>query len=230
MTVDNRSEREAIRVRLKEIKPGMVIHCKNDEEKKMLLEEAERLGYRWLGSGGSATLTSMYSGMTIHFNKPFRTITWSNRTEDVTEFADLIIPDPELSAEEALLAYDQMCREKYCCNDCPLYGILGHECAHKMDGHITEIVDAIKKWKADHDKKEPEIEKKEPEIETVDICRIIEILPDGRKRCVHEEDIDLPFDGYERQKVEEILKRYCMEHDGEYIAVREVVSRVKAVE
>ena len=91
-----------------------------------------------------------------------------------------------------------------------------------MDGHISEIMDAIKKWKAEH-------EKKEPEIETVYICRIIEILTDGRKRCVHEEDIDLPFDGYERQRVEEILKRYCMEHDGEYIAVREVVSRVKAV-
>ena len=34
-------------MRLKEIKPGMVIHCKNDEEKKALLEEAERIGYVW---------------------------------------------------------------------------------------------------------------------------------------------------------------------------------------
>lgn len=221
-------------MRLKEIKPGMVIHCKDDEEKKMLLEEAERLGYRWRGDGEYPTDANVHSGMTIHFYGPssscgFFHITWSGKTKDVTEFSDLIIPDLELSAEDALLAYDQMCKEHYCCNDCPIYGILGHECAHKMDGHISEIVDAIKKWKADHDKKEPEIEKKEPEIETVDICRIIEILPDGRKRCVHEEDIDLPFDGYERQRVEEILKRYCMEHDGEYIAMREVVSRVKAV-
>ena len=63
------------------------------------------------------------------------------------------------------------------------------------------------------------------------MCRIIKILPD-RKMVVHEEDIksELPFGGDERQKVEEILKRYCMEHDGEYIAVHEVVSRVKAVE
>ena len=156
--------------------------------------------------------------------------TWSFTTKPAAvEFSDLIIPDSELSAEEALLAYDQMCKENYCCNDCPIYGILGHECAHKMDGHITEIVDAIKKWKSDREKNNSGAGKKEPKIETVDICRIIEILPDGRKRCVHEEDIDLPFDGYERQRVEEILKRYCMEHDGEYIAVREVVSRVKAV-
>ena len=146
-----------------------------------------------------------------------------NPVPQIVNFSDLIIP--EMSAEDALLAYDQMCRENYCCNDCPVYGIVGDECTHKMDGHISEIMDAIKQWKAEH-------EKKEPEIETVDICRIIEILPDGRKRCVHEEDIksELPFGGDERQKVDEILKRYCMEHDGEYIAVHDVVSRVKAVE
>lgn len=74
------------------------------------------------------------------------------------EFSDLIIPEQELSAEEALLAYDQMCRENYCCSDCPIYEILGHECTHKMDGHITEIVDAINRWKVEHEKKEPEIE------------------------------------------------------------------------
>ena len=150
-------------MRLKEIKPGMVIHCKNDEEKKMLLEEAERLGYRWCGNAGLPTGRDEYSGMTIHFNKPSITcdyfnIAWSDRTKGATEFSDLIIPYPELSAEEALLAYDQMCKENYCCNDCPIYGIVGHECAHKMDEHITEIVDAIKKWKSDHEKKAPEIE------------------------------------------------------------------------
>ena len=150
-------------MRLKEIKPGMVIHCKNDEEKKMLLEEAERLGYRWRGDGEYPTDAHVHSGMTIHFHdknegRDFMHITWSGKTKDVTEFSDLIIPDPELSAEEALLAYDQMCKEHYCCNDCPIYGIVGHECAHKMDEHITEIVDAIKKWKADNEKKEPEIE------------------------------------------------------------------------
>ena len=80
------------------------------------------------------------------------------KKEGVTEYYDLIIPHPDLSAEEALLAYDQMCKENYCCNDCPIYGIVGHECAHKMDEHITEIVDAIKKWREEREKKEPEIE------------------------------------------------------------------------
>ena len=216
-------------MRLKEIKPGMVIHCKTQEEKKALLEEAERLGYRWTNREKLPTDKTVDSGMTIHFynkneREDYKRITWSDTTEGAIEFSYLILP--ELTAEEALLAYDQMCKENYCCNDCPIYGILGHECAHKMEGHISEIMDAIKKWKDEN-------KSKEPEIETVDICRIIEIQPDGRKRCVHEEDIkpdsDLPY-GYERDSVNAILKRYCMEHEGEFIAVHEVVSRVKAVE
>ena len=144
----------------------MVIHCKNDDEKKALLEEAERLGYVWYSTKGKPTERRVHGiGCTIHFydkgrntfSANYKHITHSCYTGDsVIEFSDLIIP--EMSAEEALLAYDQMCSENYCCSDCPIYGILGHECAHKMDGHITEIVNAIKKWKADHEKKEPEIE------------------------------------------------------------------------
>ena len=67
-------------MRLKEIKPCMVIHCKNDEEKKMLLEEAERLGYRWYGSGEPATGINAYRGMTIHFDEPCDTCGYFNIT------------------------------------------------------------------------------------------------------------------------------------------------------
>ena len=141
-------------MKFKEIKSGMAIHCKNDEEKKLLLEEAERLGYMWL-TGDKPTKLSFPSN-TIVFRED--DIYWTGDSENHTEFSDLIIPESELSAEDALLAYDQMCRENYCCNDCPIYGIVGDECTHKMDGHISEIVEAIKQWKAEHEKKEPEIE------------------------------------------------------------------------
>lgn len=207
----------------------MVIHCKTNDESKALYDELCRIGNMKTDTF-TDSLDNFKDADCNYRIEDLKHETWSFTTEPATvEFSDLIIPDQELSAEEALLAYDQMCREHYCCNDCPIYGIVGHECAHKMDGHITEIVDVIKKWKADREKKGPETEKKEPEIETVDICRIVEVLPDGRKRCVHEEDIksELPFGGDEREKVVKILKRYCMEHDGEYIAVHEVVSRVK---
>ena len=207
-------------MKFKEIKHGMAIHCKNDEEKKLLLEEAERLGYTW--ANGDNPTEYDCRGTTVHFHgndeSKYKYITQSNQTRYVTEFSDLIIP--ELTAEEVI----EWFRDYFISNE--FIEVFGDD--YSMSGLTStfspaEIVSRIAQWKSDH-------EKEEPEIETVDICRIVEVLPDGRKRCVHEEDIDLPFDGYERQKVEEILKRYCMEHDGEYIAVREVVSRVKAVE
>ena len=216
-------------MKLKEIKPGMVIHCKNSEEKNLLLEEAERLGYVWYGTKGKPTERSVYAiGDTIHFydagttafSTDYKHITHSSCIGDPTiEFSDLIIP--EMSAEEVLQICSEICRSGSC-DICPM----GEEyCFSETESDKKKIIEICQQWKSDN-------EKKEPEIETVDICRVIEILPDGCKRCVHEEDIksELPFGGDERQKVEEILKKHCMEHDGEYIAVHEVVSRVKAVE
>lgn len=207
-------------MRLKEIKPGMYIHCKNLDELKALLAEANRLGYRW-SDGTLATNVCCPENTSIKFNSegtrsPYKYITWGEAKEG-TEFSDLILP--ELTAEEVLKIVDDICEtksynEKNCSPNCPFcHGIF---CRQWMAEHPTETVEICAQWKSDH-------KKKKPEIETVDICRIIEVLPDGRKRCVHEEDIKKPI----TLEVEETLKRYCMEHDGEFIAVHEVVSRVK---
>ena len=211
-------------MRLKPIEPGMVIHCKNDEEKKALLEEAERLGYVWYYERVKPTAKPLDQlGNTIHFydaNKQngftadYKHITHSaHKGGDVIEFSDLILPD--LSAVEAIKIFGEICKGS--CQACPLYAVEPYEaCENLCYENPEKIVEILAQWKANH-------EKKEPEIETVDICRIIEIQPDGRKRCVHEEDIEKPI----TLEVEETLKRYCMEHEGEFIAVHEVVSRVK---
>ena len=210
-------------MRLKEIKPGMVIHCKNDEEKKALLEEAERLGYRWNSTANLPTSKAINLGSTIHFYEKdeftdFKHITWSEKTEGVTEFSDLILP--ELTVEEAFeWIYKHYRDEEWI--KCFGRNYCMDEVIQRFG--TDNVISKIAQWKSEH-------EKKELKIETVDICRIIEIQPDGKKRCVHEEEIkpELPFDV--DNDVAKILKRYCMEHDGEYIAVHEVVSRVKAVE
>ena len=210
-------------MKLKEIKPGMVIHWKTGDEKVALLEELERLGYEWFGTHRRKATYACGDedlGHVIHVynDNGWKNITNSNRVDVVThEFSDLIIP--EMSAEEALQIANEICKHTEHCADCPMRG----NCYKAYDSDKGKTVEVLSKWKSDH-------EKKEPEIETVDICRIIKILPD-RKMVVHEEDIksELPFGGDERQIVEEILKHYCMEHDGEYIAMHEVVSRVKAV-
>lgn len=206
-------------MRLKEIKPGMAIHCKNDEEKKALLEEAERLGYKWSNTCVPTDSRMVkIAGMTIHFYGKSecansKHITWSDKTKGVTEFSGLILPD--MTAEEAIKLFGELCIGS--CQGCPLHRVDDYEnCFSFCFDNPEKAVELLAQWKSEH-------EKKEPEIETVDICRIIEIQQDGRKRCVHEETIEKPI----TLEVEETLKRYCMEHEGEFIAVHEVVSRVK---
>ena len=215
-------------MRLKEIKPGMAIHCKNDEEKKALLEEAERLRYVWIDKSRPTDFQVFEStGMTINFYKSGY-ITWSDDTEGVTEFSDLILP--ELTADELLNILNEIihCGDRRC-DECPLKENGEDLCSNDVGAvkisNPDKLISICQQWKYEH-------EKKEPEIETVDICRIIEIQPDGKKRCVHEEDIsdgELMYSGDAVENCRYILKNYCKEHDGEFIAVHEVVSRVKKV-
>ena len=213
-------------MKLKEIKPGMAIHCKNDEEKKTLLEEAERLGYVWIVNGKNPTDETTISGSTIHIL--LKHITWSDTTEGAIEFSDLILP--EMTADELLNILNEIihCGVRRC-DECPLAENGETLCTDDVGGvkisNPDKLISICQQWKANH-------EKKEPEIETVDICRIIEIQQDGKKRCVHEEDIsdgELMYSGDAVENCRYILKNYCKEHDGEFIAVHEVVSRVKAV-
>lgn len=140
------------------------------------------------------------------------------------------LAEPEMTAEEVLkiLAEIRNCEtEKRKCEDCPLsfYKNDGVSyCTGAMGVRVEDsagLLEICRQWKEDH---------AAPEFETVDVCYIMELLPDGSRRCVHEEDITLspeqPY-GSEREAAEEILKRYCMEHEGRFIALHEVVSRVK---
>lgn len=206
-------------MRLKEIKPGMVIHCKNDEEKKALYQELCRIGN---------IRTDLYEDSFPNFKnnrfsyliKDLKDKTCGVADCATVEFSDLILP--ELTAEEAIKIFGEICKGS--CQACPLYAVEPYEaCENLCYENPEKIVEILAQWKSDH-------EKKEPEIETVDICRIIEIKPDGKKRCVHEEDIsdgELMYSGDAVENCRYILKNYCKEHDGEFIAVHEVVSRVK---
>ena len=146
-------------MKLKEIKHCMAICCTNIEQVREL-DKKMKSGkcFEDFLSFPCYILTDGKKYYGCVQDKNFISSKNYNPVPQIVNFSDLIIQDQDLSAEEALLAYDQMCRENYCCNDCPIYGILGRECTHEMDGHIAEIVDAIKKWKAEHEKKEPEIE------------------------------------------------------------------------
>lgn len=207
-------------IKLKEIKPGMVIHCENDEEKKILLEELEKLGYVW---ADTKTLpTKGACSEVIHIlNNGFKHIRHGANTLMVThKFSDLILP--ELSAEEVLEIIKEICDASNCLT-CPLHE--KEDCCICKDNNFIpkKVLKACEQWKTDH-------EKKTIETEWVDICRIIHIQDNGTKKCVYEEEIkpdeDLPY-GSEKLEAERIFNKYIAEHEGNYIAVVEPVCRVK---
>ena len=153
-------------MRLKEIKPGMVIHCKNDEEKKALLEEAERLGYSWRGGAKLPTDKTVDSGMIIHFYdknewEDYKHITWSDTTEGAIEFSDLILP--EMTADELLNILNEIihCGVRRC-DECPLAENGETLCTDDAGGvkisNPDKLISICQQWKANHEKKEPEIE------------------------------------------------------------------------
>ena len=145
-------------MRLKEIKPGMVIHCKNDEEKKALLEEAERLCYLWLT--GNKPTNVFFPSNTLIFREDDlnKIIYWTGDSENHTEFSDLILP--ELTAEELLQVINDICNTYSNCScdckkECPFCN--GY-CKEWMAKHPKDTIEICAQWKSSHEKKEPEIE------------------------------------------------------------------------
>ena len=103
-------------MRLKEIKPGMVIHCKNDEEKKALLEEAEMLGYMWANGYKPTEFSFSSNSLVFREDGLSKRITWSVDGNKNTEFSDLILP--ELTAEEVVPILTEICNRYNGNEDC----------------------------------------------------------------------------------------------------------------
>ena len=155
-------------MKLKEIKPVIVIHCKNDDEKKALLEEAERLGYVWYSTKEKPTEKSVHDiGNTIHFydagtnsfSADYKHITHSCEIGN-TEFSDLILP--ELTAEETLSIISEIHKASYGkidgCIGCPLERVTQNCETDCFKENADKIIEICQQWKSDHEKKEQEIE------------------------------------------------------------------------
>lgn len=214
-------------MRLKEIKPGMVIHCKTEEEKTALKTELENRCYHWTG-GFNIGDVSVWGGESdlLIFVKEYNNIKWARPSEErkendkITEFSDLIIP--ELSAKEVLEIMGEICNSVHGCDShCPTWDY----CSHKEFGSKAEETIAIcTKWREEH----PKEEKKELETEWVYVVRIIKVHDNGKKECVHEVDYE---PNKEYNFVEDFLmaklKEYCSEHEGNFFAVYERACRIK---
>lgn len=119
---------------------------------------------------------------------------------------EMLEPVEEMSAEEAIKLSADLCSSTIC-DQCPVlklrrkYGNGG--CHDTKREHTEEYLEILKQWKADHEKKL---------IETENVWYAV--IMDEKRKVVYEEKLGAPFNLGEKQK--EILKKYCLEHDGKY--------------
>lgn len=117
----------------------------------------------------------------------------------------------EMSAEEAVRLYAKMCKDSNC-DVCPVYEKSGEcGCEEFAINHPEEVIESLKKWKADHEKKP---------IETKWVW-YVKIIEADTHLLKHEELLELDFSIPMDRKKEEILKKYCAEHDGKYYVTDE---------
>ena len=125
----------------------------------------------------------------------------------------------ELSAEEAIKIQAEMCRS-IMCKDCAIDRLIydSHcECAEYRSKNPDKVLEIIKQWKKDH-------EKKEVETERAIMVRVL-VGNDCNGKCVHEEEVP-SGETWERAQ-ERVLKEYCENHEGKYISTICGICRVK---
>lgn len=126
--------------------------------------------------------------------------------------------EEELTAEEAIKILGEICCENRCYNGCPIGKARGKmSCNFFRRDKPKEVLEILKQWKKDH-------EKKPIKTESVGIVRVIEDTG-FRRKCVYEEELterENPMDAKER-----VLKEYCQKHDGKFFTVFESICRVK---
>lgn len=121
---------------------------------------------------------------------------------------EMLEPVEEMSAEEAIRLQSKICSENSCTN-CPIQKIPDcGDCEEYMIEHPEEVVKALKKWKEDHEKKP---------IETENVMYIV--VMDEKRNVVYEEKTNEAI--ITATMKEEVLKKYCSEHDGKYYAISE---------
>lgn len=122
---------------------------------------------------------------------------------------EMLEPVEEMSAEEATKILGKICCESEVCAECPISEAKGKmPCQNFRRDKAGEVLEILKQWKADH-------EKKPVEMENV----IYIVVLDEKRNVVYEEKTNGVVVTTDMK--EEVLKKYCSEHDGKYYAISE---------
>ena len=127
----------------------------------------------------------------------------------------------ELTAEEAIKIQAEMCKS-IMCGDCAIEKARCgscYSCGEYRFKNPDKVLEIIKQWKKDH-------EKKEVETEFACIVQVIEDLGNS-KICVYEEDVTEVKDETFKMSMKRILEEYCKEHEGKFFTVYKEICRVK---
>ena len=126
----------------------------------------------------------------------------------------------ELTAEEAIKIQAEMCSSMSSCVNCPIYKEKdGYRCESFKAENPEKVVEIIKQWKKDH-------EKKEIETEIVDLIKVMKEVYDD-ETCIYAYEIDMNKESVD-EKMKELVKQYYKENCGKIYAKCEHICRVKS--
>jgi hypothetical protein len=126
------------------------------------------------------------------------------------EMLDGLVED-ELTAEEATKILSEICCENELCGGCPISEAKGKmTCQSFRRDKTEEVLEILKRWKKDHEKKEVETE----------FTWCVLIIEANTHTLKHEEKVETYIKSVDAKKAE-ILKKYCSEHNGKYYAISE---------
>lgn len=116
-----------------------------------------------------------------------------------------------MSAEEAIRLYAKMCKDNNC-YACPVYEKSGEcGCEEFAINHPEEVIESLKQWKADHEKKP---------IETEFIWYLL-VVEEKTHIVKYEKPLKIERERTTDEQKEELLREWCSEHDGKYYVTTE---------
>lgn len=143
--------------------------------------------------------------------------------EDVFMWADEMfegLAEDELTAEEAIRIFGEICCETRCTDECPIYKAKkGMSCRKFRKDKPEEILEILKQQKKNY-------EKKEIKTEIVDLIKIMKEVCDD-ETCIYAYEIDINKEDI-NDKMRELVKEYSGEQDSKIYAKYERICRVKS--
>lgn len=143
--------------------------------------------------------------------------------EDVFMWTDEMFEgsvEDELTAEEAIRIFGEICCETRCTDECPIYKAKkGMSCRKFRKDKPEEVLEILKQRKKEH-------EKKEIKTEIVDLIKVMKEVCDD-ETCIYAYEIDTNEENVD-EKMNELVKQYYEENGGKIYAKFERLCRVKS--